>query len=233
MTMIPASFEYLRPKTIPEAIGFLQRHGDDAKILSGGQSLIPMMKFRLARPAYLIDINRSQGFPTSGGGRIPAHRWVDSRGRSRKLAANSREVSHPCSTLRGSSPILKYGTWPPWPAISPMAIRQTIIRQRCWLYALKSWRSGPKGERVLPIDGFFLTLFTTRTGTRRNHYGDSRPCPATPKRWRLSQTRAKGRRLCHRCSRRASDPRREPEHANGPVIGLTNVGRHAHQGGQG
>ena len=49
--MIPASFEYLRPKTIPEAIGFLQRHGDDAKILSGGQSLIPMMKFRLARPA--------------------------------------------------------------------------------------------------------------------------------------------------------------------------------------
>ena len=59
--MIPPVFEYLRPKTIPEAIGFLQRHGDDAKILSGGQSLIPMMKFRLARPAYLIDINRISG----------------------------------------------------------------------------------------------------------------------------------------------------------------------------
>ena len=55
--MIPASFEYFRPKTIPEAIGLLQQYGDDAKILSGGQSLIPMMKLILARPAYLIDIN--------------------------------------------------------------------------------------------------------------------------------------------------------------------------------
>ena len=59
--MIPPAFEYLRPKTIPEAIAFLQQYGDDAKILSGGQSLIPMMKFRLARPGYLIDINRISG----------------------------------------------------------------------------------------------------------------------------------------------------------------------------
>ena len=59
--MIPAAFEYLRPKTIPEAIGLLQQYGEDAKILSGGQSLIPMMKFRLARPAYLVDINRISG----------------------------------------------------------------------------------------------------------------------------------------------------------------------------
>jgi hypothetical protein len=48
-TMIPPAFVYLRPKTIPEAIGFLQQYGDEAKILSGGQSLIPMMKFRLAQ----------------------------------------------------------------------------------------------------------------------------------------------------------------------------------------
>ena len=59
--MIPPSFEYLRPKTIPEAIAMLQQHGDAAKILSGGQSLIPMMKLRLARPAILIDINRISG----------------------------------------------------------------------------------------------------------------------------------------------------------------------------
>ena len=59
--MIPPAFEYLRPKTIPEAIAFLQQYGDDAKILSGGQSLIPMMKFRIARPGYLIDINRISG----------------------------------------------------------------------------------------------------------------------------------------------------------------------------
>jgi len=59
--MIPPAFEYLRPQTIPEAIAFLQQYGDEAKILSGGQSLIPMMKFRLARPGYLIDINRIPG----------------------------------------------------------------------------------------------------------------------------------------------------------------------------
>ena len=55
--MIPPVFEYVRPNTIHEAVSLLQLHGDDAKILSGGQSLIPMMKLRLARPGWLIDIN--------------------------------------------------------------------------------------------------------------------------------------------------------------------------------
>src|ERR1700683_937232 len=59
--MIPPAFEYLCPKTIPEAITLLQQHGEDAKILSGGQSLIPMMKLRIGRPGYLIDINRISG----------------------------------------------------------------------------------------------------------------------------------------------------------------------------
>ncbi len=64
--MIPPSFEYLRPTTIPEAIAFLQQYGDDAKILSGGQSLIPMMKFRIARPG-LSDRHQSHFrlWPTS------------------------------------------------------------------------------------------------------------------------------------------------------------------------
>src|ERR1700694_407183 len=59
--MIPPAFEYCRPKTIPEAVAVPLQFGDDAKILSGGQSLIPMMKFRLARPSHLIDINRISG----------------------------------------------------------------------------------------------------------------------------------------------------------------------------
>src|SRR5271166_5689489 len=63
--MIPPPFEYLRPKTVPEAIAMLQEHGDEAKLLSGGQSLIPMMKLRLARPGYLIDINRIAGLSHS------------------------------------------------------------------------------------------------------------------------------------------------------------------------
>ena len=59
--MIPQSFEYFRPQSVREAITLLGKHGSGAKILSGGQSLIPMMKFRLARPGYLIDINRISG----------------------------------------------------------------------------------------------------------------------------------------------------------------------------
>lgn len=56
--MIPPRFDYFSPGTLPEAISLLQRHGDDAKILAGGHSLIPLMKLRFASPAVLIDINR-------------------------------------------------------------------------------------------------------------------------------------------------------------------------------
>src|SRR5580765_7186468 len=56
--MYPVAFEYLAPKGIGEAIEFLSLYGDDAKLLAGGQSLVPMMKLRVARPKYLIDIHR-------------------------------------------------------------------------------------------------------------------------------------------------------------------------------
>ena len=59
--MIPPSFEYSSPKTLPEAISLLQKSGENAKILAGGQSLIPVMKLRLGSPPHLIDINRIQG----------------------------------------------------------------------------------------------------------------------------------------------------------------------------
>jgi len=55
--VIPAAFEYLRAHTADEAFAFLQQHGAEARVLAGGQSLIPAMRFRLARPAVLVDIN--------------------------------------------------------------------------------------------------------------------------------------------------------------------------------
>ena len=55
--MIPAAFEYLRAHTADEAFAHLQQHGAEARVLAGGQSLIPAMRFRLARPAVLVDIN--------------------------------------------------------------------------------------------------------------------------------------------------------------------------------
>jgi aerobic carbon-monoxide dehydrogenase medium subunit len=56
--MKPAAFRYFAPRTIDEAVALLAEHGEDGKVLAGGQSLVPAMNFRLARPAALIDINR-------------------------------------------------------------------------------------------------------------------------------------------------------------------------------
>ncbi len=56
--MYPAKFDYHRASSVAEAVALLQEHGDDAKLLAGGHSLIPMMKLRLAQPAVLIDIGR-------------------------------------------------------------------------------------------------------------------------------------------------------------------------------
>jgi carbon-monoxide dehydrogenase medium subunit len=56
--MKPAPFDYFRPATMEEALALLDEHGGDAKPLAGGQSLIPAMNFRLARPAVLVDLNR-------------------------------------------------------------------------------------------------------------------------------------------------------------------------------
>jgi aerobic carbon-monoxide dehydrogenase medium subunit len=61
--MIPAAFDYHAPLSLAEAVDLLGRLGEDAKVLSGGQSLIPLMKLRLARPGHLVDIN---GIPDLG-----------------------------------------------------------------------------------------------------------------------------------------------------------------------
>lgn len=59
--MIPASFEYHAPKTLDEALRLVERHGDEAKLLAGGHSLLPLMKLRLAAPRYVIDIGHLRG----------------------------------------------------------------------------------------------------------------------------------------------------------------------------
>ena len=57
--MKPAPFEYYAPTSVEQALTHLSEHGYDAKVLAGGQSLIPMMNFRLAQPSVLIDINNA------------------------------------------------------------------------------------------------------------------------------------------------------------------------------
>jgi len=59
--MIPGAFEYYAPRSLGEALNFLSDHRDDVKILSGGQSLLPLMKMRLSKPAFIVDIGRIPG----------------------------------------------------------------------------------------------------------------------------------------------------------------------------
>src|SRR5262245_63780952 len=56
--MIPAAFDYVRAGSADEAVGALVEHGDDAKLLAGGHSLLPLMKLRLATPSVLVDVGR-------------------------------------------------------------------------------------------------------------------------------------------------------------------------------
>jgi carbon-monoxide dehydrogenase medium subunit len=56
--MIPAPFEYLAPRSLEEALRLLERHGDEARLLAGGQSLLPLMKLRMAAPRYLVALGR-------------------------------------------------------------------------------------------------------------------------------------------------------------------------------
>jgi carbon-monoxide dehydrogenase medium subunit len=62
--MIPAPFEYYAPRSLSEAVSYLASHRDDVKILSGGQSLMPLLKMRLSKPAFIVDIGRIPGLDT-------------------------------------------------------------------------------------------------------------------------------------------------------------------------
>ena len=74
--MRPAPFDYVAPRTLEEALDLLARHGDEAKLLAGGQSLVPMMNMRLVRPAVVVDLNRVAALGTlredAGGLRLGA-----------------------------------------------------------------------------------------------------------------------------------------------------------------
>jgi carbon-monoxide dehydrogenase medium subunit len=159
--MIPPAFEYLRPNTIPEAIALLQQHGEDAKILSGGQSLIPMMKLRIARPAYLIDINRIAGLS-----------YVKEEGGFLKIGGLTREAELESSPLVHSKyPILVDTTH----VIADPQVRNLATvagnlahgdpanDHPATMLALGAQvvATGSSGERIIPIEQFFVSLFTT------------------------------------------------------------------------
>lgn len=159
--MIAQPFQYESPGTLQEAIALLQKYGDEAKILSGGHSLIPMMKLRFATPEHLIDINRIPGlaFIKEEGGhvRIGALSRESDLEHSELLARHfpifgdvTKLIADPqvrnMGTLGGN---LAHGDAAnDHPAVM-LALHATIVA------------TGPDGEREIPIDEFFYGFYQT------------------------------------------------------------------------
>ena len=159
--MKPCAFEYFNPQSVEEAIELLDRHGDDAKIIAGGQSLVPMMNFRLARPEILIDING-----------IKELDYIKTDGDELVIGALTRERDIEQSPLVNQK----------WPLLSKAIsfIGHSAIRNRgtiggslvhadpsaeiptslCALNG-KVKVIGPSGEKSLAPEEFFLTYLTT------------------------------------------------------------------------
>jgi len=158
--MIPPPFEYAAPSSIGEAVGLLGQ-SDGAKILAGGQSLIPMMRFRLAEPALLIDLNRIDGLAYLR----EEDGWL-------KLGALTREVDLDRSELIHSRyPLL---------ADTTRMVADPLVRNLATVggnlahadpandhpatmlaYRAKVVAEGPQGQREIAIDDFFMGPFTS------------------------------------------------------------------------
>jgi carbon-monoxide dehydrogenase medium subunit len=159
--MIPSSFDYHAPKTLPEALEMLGRFGEEAKVLSGGQSLLPLLKLRFAQPAHLVDI-----------GRIPGLDYIKEEGGFLKIGALVREAALEASALVRS----KYAILVDTAAViaDPLVRNLATVAGNlahgdpandhpATMLALGAEvvATGPKGSRTVPIAQFFTGLFTT------------------------------------------------------------------------
>lgn len=159
--MIPAGFDYHAPPSVDEAVALLGRHGAGAKLLAGGHSLIPAMRFRLAQPEVLIDLNRIPGLDAvrEGDGHLT-------------IGALTREVTLEESALvRQRYPLL---------ADTSAVVADPLVRHRGTVggnlahadpandhpatmlaYGAELLAQGPGGRRTIGIDDFFTDFFAS------------------------------------------------------------------------
>jgi carbon-monoxide dehydrogenase medium subunit len=159
--MIPAPFDYHAPASLSEAIALLQQHGDQAKVLSGGQSLLPLLKLRLGSAAHLVDI-----------GRIPGLEYIKEENGFLKIGGRTRESALERSeVVEANYPILHD---------TAVVIADPLVRNRATVggnlahadpandhpatmlaLGAEVTATGPGGQRTIPIDQFFTGLFST------------------------------------------------------------------------
>jgi CO/xanthine dehydrogenase FAD-binding subunit len=151
--MKPPPFEYDAPETVDEVLALLAEHGDEAKLLAGGQSLVPLLNFRLVRPARLIDLNRVPGLDGTSDRRIGAMTRSRTLERESAVPLLRQAVRH-----SGHVQIRNRGT------VGGSCVHADPASELpCALLALDaSFRlRSTRGERVVPADEFFLGTFAT------------------------------------------------------------------------
>ncbi len=159
--MIPGQFDYHAPTTVQEAVQLLQEHGDEAKVLAGGHSLVPLMRLRLAAPSVLVDINRIpelRGINRTNGtvtiGATTTHATIE---RSEELK-RALPILPAAATVIGDPMVRNRGTFGgslahadpagDWPAVAlALNAEMRIV--------------GPDGERTVPAGEFFVDLLTS------------------------------------------------------------------------
>lgn len=159
--MYPAAFEYHAPTSVKEALGLLGKLGDDAKLLAGGHSLVPMMKFRLAQPKHLIDLRKVPGLSgirQDGNalviGAMTTHWDVESssvvKSKLPVLSEVAGVIGDPAvrnkGTLGGSAAHADPAA--DWPA-AMIALGAEFVCE------------GPKGRRTVKVDEWFKGLMAT------------------------------------------------------------------------
>src|SRR3712207_2017536 len=159
----PAAFKYQRANTVEDAIEQLTQLGDDAKLLAGGQSLVPMMNFRLVRPSALVDITGISDLryiqPHGAGlkiGALTPHRWVEAMEDPGLLKGFS--VLKRAARWVGHYPIRTLGTFGGSIAHADPSAEWCMLAT---LLDAEIVAVGPEGERVIPASAFFHGFFTT------------------------------------------------------------------------
>jgi aerobic carbon-monoxide dehydrogenase medium subunit len=159
--MKPAPFMYAAPSTLAEAITLLATHGDKAKLLAGGQSLVPMMNFRLARPEYVIDLNRIAGLDgiTEQDGVLIIGAMTRQRSLERsEVIRQDYALLLEAVQLIGHMAIRNRGTVGGSIAHADPAAELPAV---LLVYGGSVTAQGPNGARQIPATDLFLTYFTT------------------------------------------------------------------------
>ena len=159
--MKPPPFEYTAAASVEEALAALTEHGDEAKVISGGQSLVPLLAFRFARPSVLVDINRIRGLDgieldgdTLTIGALARHRDVELdgalRARCPMIVEAVAQVGHAAIRNRGTvgGSLAHSDPAAEWTALALALDAELDV-------------VGPTGSRVVAAGDFFVTYFTT------------------------------------------------------------------------